>query len=204
MSSESPDTNVDKENSASRSNPVKTSGNAKQGILGGLPKKGGKGSGAKSSLSFKDSNTLEKVKVGKEVNTKEDIVFEAKAKPFRLQLDGSELSTTAPFEWTPSMAGPLRLYRHKSDGKTRLVQRNPIGTVKLNLAIEGNVVELEQEIKIVKKRGRKPKKVAYVRFFAKADEETGIECFLLKVKIDKLDTLYDALEEMGAKVKEEN
>lgn len=96
--------------------------------------------------------------VGKEVNTEEDIVFEVKAKPFRVPIT-SENSC----DWTSSMPGKLKLYRHKKTQTTRLVQRNVIGTVKLNLAISGNVFDLERVFTDVKKKGRKAKRVASVR-----------------------------------------
>ena len=78
------------------------------------------------------------------------------------------------------------------------------GIVKLNLAIHGNVFGLEREVRTIKKKGRKAtKKAAFVRFFAKENEESGLECFLLKVKLEELDALYDGLVELGAQIKEE-
>ena len=156
-----------------------------------------KGSGTKSLAV----GATERVKIGKEVNTEEDILFEVRAKPFRLSTCVKEQPSFegANHVWTKSSAGSLKLYRHKTTRKTRLVQRNAIGTVKLNVAIVEGINCLDMVRVEAKRKGRKPKDVAYVRFFAVADEDTGLECFLLKVKPENLDPIYTKLKEMGAK-----
>jgi len=180
-----------KEMHASRKN-QSTPKKVRTGGVGGV----NKGSGTKSPAV----GVMERVKIGKEVNTEEDILFEVRAKPFRLSTCVKEQPS---FEgtthvWTKSSAGSLKLYRHKTTRKTRLVQRNAIGTVKLNVAIVEGINCLDKVRVEAKRKGCKPKDVAYVRFFAVADEDTGLECFLLKVKPENLDPLYTKLKEMGA------
>ena len=145
------------------------------------------------------------MKLGKEKNEEEDIVFEAKAVLWRLPVrsDDSEKEETYSGGWAKSAAGSLKLYRHKETEKTRLVQRNHAGQVKLNLSIGEGVTELEKVVTSQKKKGRKAKQVAYVKFVAVADEDVGLEFFLLKVKPDKVDMLYYVLKGMGAGVKGE-
>ena len=53
----------------------------------------------------------------------------------------------------------------------------------------------------VQRKVRKPKMVEVIQFYAVADEERGVELFMLKVKPEKLDILYEKLKEMGAEVK---
>ena len=75
--------------------------------------------------------------IGKEVNNKENIVLEMKAKPYLFPLRSQEIEQDMP-NWIPSMKGTLKVYHHKVNGKTRLVWRNVIGNVKVNLAIKGS------------------------------------------------------------------
>ena len=204
-SSESPDPNNKENYCASNSKQVKVSKGTKPGNVSIVAKKDRKSCGVTKSplLAGVSGSLLKKLKIGKEVNTSEYVVFDSWARPYRVELDGGGLDDKPSCGWTKCMPGPLRLYCNKNGG-TRLVHRNPVtGVVKLNLAIRGNVVCLEQVTRTTKKKGRKPKSLAYVRFFAKADEERGLECFLIKVKPEKRDVLYDTLEELGAKVKEE-
>ena len=85
--------------------------------------------------------------------------------------------------WTKSDVGTLRIYLHKATGKTRLVQRNRAGTVKLNVAIANGMYCLEKVRVVVRRKVRKPKVVEVIQFYAVADEERGVECFMLKVKV---------------------
>ena len=103
-------------------------------------------------------------------------------------------------QWIKSMRGSLIVYRNKSTGKAWFVQRNVIGIIKLNLDIE-QIKCLEKVRKEIKKKGRKPKEVAYVGFYAIADKDTGYERFLLKVKPENVDNLFEKLKELGAQVK---
>ena len=143
--------------------------------------------------------------IGKEVNKEEDIVLEMKAKPYRLPLRSQEIEQVMP-HWIPSMKGTLKLYRHKTNGKTRLVQRNVIGTVKVNLAIKGGYVsDLQKSVRVVKKKKTKmgvSKEVASVSFYAIENLATGWERFVFKVSVKDVDHLYCQLKEMIAENKE--
>ena len=139
--------------------------------------------------------------IGKEVNNEENIVLEMKSKPYRLPLRSQENELVLP-HWIPSMKGTLKLYRHKANGKTRLVQRNVIGTVKVNLAIKGGYVyDLQKNVRVVKKMGVS-KEVASVSFYAIENLATGWERFMFKVSVKDVDNLYCQLKEMIAENKE--
>ena len=103
--------------------------------------------------------------------------------------------------WIKSDVGTLRIYLRKATGKTRLVQRNRAGTVKLNVAIANGMYCLDKVRVAVRRKVRKPKVVEVIQFYAVADDERGVECFMLKVKPEKLDILYEKLKEMGAEIK---
>ena len=128
--------------------------------ISNLSKKERRSCSTKSPFSVGNSPRLsKKMKVVKEMNSDEEVALTVKARPYRVELDGSELDGKLPFEWIKCKPGTLRLYKRKDKSTSRLVLRHPItGVVKLNLAIRGNVFDLEEEVKTVKKRGRKPKK----------------------------------------------
>lgn len=200
---------ADKENCASSSKQLKVSGATKMKSFCAsgdalVPKSDAPALKAAKKVSTV-AGTLDLVKICKEVNTEEDVVFETKTTPWRTQLRCDDDAEQQTFRdgWIKSAPGSLKLYRHKTTGKTRLVQRNRIGTVKLNLPVGEGMKDLEKVTKQLKKHGRKAKEVAYVRFIAQADEEAGLEMFLLKVKPEKLEMLFYLLKGMGAEVKEE-
>jgi len=141
--------------------------------------------------------------IGKEQNTAEDILYEVKTKPYRSPVLGraneegqEEAVAKESFTHTgylPSMVGTLKLYKDKTTGKHRLVQRNVIGTVKLNIGLGDNFCTLQKITKVVKKLGRSPKEIHYVSFFAIEEEETGWERFVFKVRKESVDELYNHL-----------
>jgi len=141
--------------------------------------------------------------IGKEQNTAEDILYEVKAKPYRSPVLGrsneegqEEAVAKASFTHTgylPSMVGTLKLYKNKTTGKHRLVQRNVIGTVKLNIGLGDNFCTLQKITKVVKKLGRSPKEIHYVSFFAIEEEEIGWERFVFKVRKESVDDFYNHL-----------
>mmetsp|Transcript_20328 Transcript_20328/g.44019 ORF Transcript_20328/g.44019 Transcript_20328/m.44019 type:complete len:338 (-) Transcript_20328:92-1105(-) len=162
-------------------------------------KSDGKGSDAKSPTI----GQTEKVKLGKEVNDEEDVVFEVKARPYCFCPNDTDQDTFdgSSHAWTRSDAGTLRIYRHKITGKTRLVQRNRIGTVKLNVAIRDGMFCLEKIQMVVQRKLRKPVEMSHVQFLAVADKERGVEYFRLKTSSVKVDILFQQLKDMGAEVK---
>lgn len=164
---------------------------------------------ASSDVEDNDFNKLEENKlvpnveaIGKEVNNDENIVLEMKAKPYRLPLRSQEIEQVMP-RWIPSMKGTLKLYRHKTNGRTRLVQRNVIGTVKVNLAIKGGYVyDLQKNVRVAKMKMGVSKEVASVSFYAIENLATGWERFVFKVSVKDVDNLYFQLKEMIAQGKE--
>ena len=144
---------------------------------------------------------LEKVKVCKEVNNEQDVVFEVKTKPiYTCSYDTEQGRLMVSLASGPSkmlaLSGFLPPHGHWAD-----IQRNRIGTVKLNVAIANGMYCLEKVRVVVRRKVRKPKVVEVIQFYAVADEERGVECFMLKVKPEKLDILYEKLKEMGAEIK---
>ena len=140
--------------------------------------------------------------IGKEQNTAEDILYEVKTKPYRSPVlgraneEGQEEAVAKESSHTgylPSMVGTLKLYKNKTTGKHRLVQRNVIGTVKLNIGLGDNFCTLQKITKVVKKLGRNPKEIHYVSFFAIEEEEIGWERFVFKVRKESVDSLYEHL-----------
>ena len=128
--------------------------------------------------------------LGKEVNKDEDVLYECTVKPYRDSLGDFSNS----HGWLTSAKGVLKLYRHLTTGNTRLVQRNAIGTVKLNLAISSESVwGLQRTEKVVTRFGRS-KEVTYVSFFAL--EEGGWSRIALKVGKGDANNLFERLKEM--------
>ena len=94
--------------------------------------------------------------------------------------------------WKKYGTGVLRLYRHKVTKKQKLVLRNEIGKIQLNLAI-GKGMAFTKEVKNGKKGV-----AAYVRFMAVEDPKKGVENFMLQVKPEDVDKLHSVLEGMVA------
>lgn len=112
-----------------------------------------------------------------ETNEEEDCTHECRAKYGRM-LKGTK-------EWKLFSAGVLRLYRHKKTDARRMVLRNSIGKVQLNLAIQKGqkFVETEKSNK------------GYVQFMAVQDADVGLEIFMLITRKSK--ELLDALESLA-------
>lgn len=124
-----------------------------------------------------DAMPMEKQEVAaKEVNKDEECVFEVRAKKYK-SVDG---------EWKDLGVGVARLMRHLTDKKKkRLVMRNSVGKVSLNFAIG---VGMQFEKVTAGKKG------SFVRFLAKESPDNDeAEKFMLKVKPDHLDKLYETL-----------
>ena len=120
--------------------------------------------------------------VGKEVNKEEDCIIEVVAK------HGKFIDK----KWKMFEGGKLRLYRHKTTQKCRLVMRNTqVGKVVLNVAITKGMS--------FTKRVKKQK--GYISFIAIENESIGIEKFLLVVQKDNLEDLHKAFEGMVANLK---
>lgn len=151
----------------------------------------------------KGSCGLETIKVATESNRIGAVVYEVRAKPYRTAVKPVDNSEDKPwYDWKTFSVqqGILKLYRHES-GQTQLVLRTPMnGIVKLNLAIRGNVFDLEKNIPL-RKKGRT--EVGQVSFFAHDafEKERVMERFVLKVNRKELDNLYGKLVELGAQPK---
>lgn len=121
-------------------------------------------------------------KVEQEDNTEEEILHEVRAKHLKFE----------DKKWKKFGAGVLRLYRHKTTSKHRMVIRNEIGKVQFNVAIsKGMTFE-----KIIK--DGKQGKATFAKFVAVEDASRGPEAFMLQVKPDCLDKLHDTLTRMVA------
>jgi len=116
--------------------------------------------------------------VSREENTEEDCVYEIRAKYAKL----------VDKEWKAYSAGVLRLYRHKTKGSRRLVIRNEVGKVQLNLTVQPGMKFTKKESKTT---GR-------VFFSSVQDEQVGVEPFALIVKSSYLSELHEKLEQLAA------
>jgi len=123
-----------------------------------------------------DNGKVEKVE--QEENTEEEILQEVRAKHIKFE-NGS---------WKKYGAGVLRLYRHKSNSKCRMVIRNEIGKVQFNVGVSKGM-KFDKVIKDTKKG-----KCCFVKFFAVEDASKGLESFMLQVKPDCVDKLHSTLE----------
>ena len=65
--------------------------------------------------------------------------------------------------------------------------------MKLDVVIADGMYCFEKVRVAVQRKVRKPKMVEVIQFYAVADEERGVELFMLKVKPEKLDILYEKL-----------
>ena len=94
--------------------------------------------------------------------------------------------------WKKYGTGVLRLYRHKTTSKQRMVIRNEIGKVQFNVGISKGMT-FEKIINDTKKG-----KATFVKFGACEDPEKGLEAFMLQVKPEAIDKLHSVLEGMVA------
>jgi hypothetical protein len=121
-------------------------------------------------------------KVEQEENTEEVILYEVRAKHMKFE----------DKTWKKFGAGILRLYRHKTTSKHRMVIRNEIGKVQFNVGIsKGMTFD-----KIIK--DGKQGKATFAKFMAVEDASKGPEAFMLQVKPDCLDKLHETLMKMVA------
>jgi hypothetical protein len=121
-------------------------------------------------------------KVEQEENTEEEILYQVRAKHMKFENK----------TWKKFGAGILRLYRHKTTSKHRMVIRNEIGKVQFNVGVsKGMAFE-----KIIK--DGKQGKATFAKFFAVEDASKGPEAFMLQVKPDCLDKLHETLTMMVA------
>jgi len=127
-----------------------------------------------------DDGKLEKVK--KEENSEEEILHEFRAKHMKFENK----------EWKRYGVGVLRLYRHKTTSKQRMVIRNELGKVQFNVGVSKGM-KFEKKIKSGKKG-----KAAFVKFCAIEDVNKGLESFMLQVKPESVEKLHEALEAMVA------
>ena len=70
--------------------------------------------------------------------------------------------------------------------------------MELDVVIADKMFCLEKVRVAVQRKVRKPKMVEVIKFYAVTDEERGVDFFMLKVKPEKPDILYEELKEMGA------
>ena len=121
-------------------------------------------------------------KVEQEENTEEEILYQVRAKHMKFE----------DKTWKKFGAGILRLYRHKTTSKHRMVIRNEIGKVQFNVGIsKGMTFD-----KIIK--NGKQGKATFAKFMAVEDASKGPEAFMLQVKPDCLDKLHETLTKMVA------
>lgn len=95
-------------------------------------------------------------------------------------------------KWKKYGTGVLRLYRHKTTSKQRMVIRNEIGKVQFNVAVSKGMT-FEKKI-VSSKKG----KATFVRFVACEDPDKGLESFMIQTKAESLDKLHSTLEGMVA------
>ena len=123
-----------------------------------------------------DSKKDDPAEVIRETNDKEDVTYETRAKYLKMGADK---------KWKAYSTGALRLYKNKTSNTSRLVLRNEIGKVTLNIAIYKGMQFT---------KNLKPKKnLGFVGFVAIADEKVGMEKFNLLVKLEEVDKLLDSL-----------
>ena len=112
--------------------------------------------------------------LGKEENTEEDLLLEVRCKYYRFKKgDG----------WKDRGVGILKCYRHKTQGSCRIVMRNSIGKVGLNVAV-GKGMEFE-------KIGGKQSSVKFI-----AMDEEGVGQIMLKTRPENLDKFHSTLSSM--------
>ena len=116
-------------------------------------------------------------KIEHEENTEETVLHEVRAKHLKME-NGA---------WKKYGTGVLRVYKHNQTMKHRMVIRNEIGKVQFNVAIYDGM-KFDKVIKDTKKG-----KSTYVSFSAVEDSDKGLESFMIQVKAEYLDKLYDAL-----------
>ena len=153
----------------------------------------------KSPLAVKDEPQLgTKIKdmsevepIGEEINDEEHILYQVKTIPYRTPICDQQEEPKDTSSYTHGyrpfmMKGTLKLYRHKTTGKHRLVQRSILtGIVNINIPIEQNVCVIRKTV------SPNAKKLASVSFFAR--DKKGICSFVLKVKNIHAEGLYEHL-----------
>ena len=138
---------------------------------------------------IKDMSDVEPI--GEEINDEEHILYQVKTIPYRTPICDQQEEPKDTSSYTHGyrpfmMKGTLKLYRHKTTGKHRLVQRSILtGIVNINIPIEQNVCVIRKTV------GPNAKKLASVSFFAR--DKKGICSFVLKVKNIHADGLYEHL-----------
>lgn len=118
----------------------------------------------------------------REENEVEETLYQVRAKHMKLEDN----------QWKRYGTGVLRLYRHKTTAKHRMVIRNEIGSVQFNVGVYKGMA-FEKVIKDGKKG-----KSTFVKFTALEDESRGLEHFMVQVKPECLDMLYETLTSMAA------
>jgi len=138
---------------------------------------------------IKDMSEVEPI--GEEINDEEHILYQVKTIPYRTPICDQQEEPKDTSSYTHGyrpfmMKGTLKLYRHKTTGKHRLVQRSILtGIVNINIPIEQNVCVIRKTV------NPNAKKLASVSFFAR--DKKGICSFVLKVKNIHADGLYEHL-----------
>ncbi len=123
-----------------------------------------------------------KLEVGQEENKDEETLYEVRARLIKL-IDGT---------WNKSCTGPCRLYRNTLTDKKRMVLRNDVGKVMLNVSVGKGMP--------FKKVSQKTKKgeVWHVSFIAVEEEGEGAKQIMLNVKKEDIDKFHEKLESMAA------
>jgi hypothetical protein len=123
-----------------------------------------------------------KLEVGHEENKDEETLYEVRARLVKM-IGGA---------WNKSCTGPCRLYRNTLTEKKRMVLRNDVGKVMLNVAVSKGM-----PFKKISQRTRKGE-VWHVSFMAVEDESEGAKQIMLNVKKEDIDKFHEKLENMAA------
>jgi hypothetical protein len=93
-------------------------------------------------------------------------------------------------EWKTCSTGVLRVYKNQKDDKVRVVLRDAVGKVRLNLPIAKGTTFTKTQVK---------NGVGGVQFMSVMDEEIGPELFMLRAKLEYFDKLCETLESVASK-----
>jgi hypothetical protein len=126
----------------------------------------------------------------------DEALYEVRVKLHSIVVHANGDSGNKPwYKWNKSSDVVLKLYRHEESGANQLVLRMPgSGIVSLNLAIRGNIIDMEMHIPQSKNGVRKAGQVA---FFAR-EEGGAMKRIVLNVNRKNVETLYNKLVELGA------
>lgn len=114
------------------------------------------------------------------VDEDEDEVFSCRAKYLRM----------VDKEWKTFEANELRLYRNKKNGTCKIVQRDDMGRVRLNLIVaKGMPVNM-----IPRKENARTQNI---QILSVMDEEIGPEQFILRTSLDVSDGLFKNLKSLA-------